>query len=172
MINLPVLVLNQNYEPLQICRVRRAIVLIYQGKAEMLENGVGFIHTASNVFPVPSVIRLAYIIRRPRPVPKLTRQEIFNRDNYTCQYCGLKVKPLTIDHIIPRYRGGQHTWENVVAACPACNRRKAGRTPAEAGMKLKNQPVRPRYRRLSLIAPYQHHPTATEWRKYLPEERN
>jgi 5-methylcytosine-specific restriction endonuclease McrA len=172
MINLPVLVLNQNYEPLQICRVRRAIVLLYQGKAEMLENGVGYIQTAADSFPIPSVIRLAYIIKRPRPVPKLTRQEIFNRDNHTCQYCGQKVKALTIDHIIPRYRGGQHTWENVVAACPHCNRRKAGRTPEEAGMRLLSHPVKPRYRHLSMVERYRNQPTAGEWQKYLPERNN
>jgi 5-methylcytosine-specific restriction endonuclease McrA len=137
----------------------------------MLEFGVGFIQSASDTFPVPSVIRLAYVVRRPRPVPKLTRQEIFNRDKRTCQYCGRQVKPLTIDHVIPRYRGGQHAWENVVTACTACNRRKAGRTPAEAGMKLLNHPVRP-HARLSLLAPYRHQPTASEWRKYLPEENN
>ncbi len=171
MINLPVLVLNQNYEPLHICKVRRAIVLLYQGKAEMLENGVGFIQSVSDVFPVPSVIRLAYIIRRPRPAPKLTRHEIFNRDHHTCQYCGRAVKPLTIDHVIPRYRGGQHSWENVVTACTACNRRKAGRTPGEAGMKLIHQPVHPRSR-FSLLTPYRHQPTASEWQKYLPPEKN
>ena len=172
MINLPVLVLNQNYEPLQVCRVRRAVVLLYQGKAEMLENGVGFIQTATTVFPVPSVIRLACFIRRPRPVPKLTRREIFNRDHHICQYCGQATSHMTIDHVLPRFRGGQHTWENVVAACPACNRRKAGRTPAEAGMKLLNQPVKPSYGHYSPVSAYRRHPITDEWQKYLPAEKN
>ena len=145
MINLPVLVLNQSYEPLNICRVRRAVVLLYQNKAEMLENGSGFIHSANCDFPVPSVIRLASMIKRPhRPERKLTRLEVFKRDQYTCQYCGKETRQLTLDHVIPRYRGGQHTWENVVSACVPCNRRKAGRTPEEAGMRLIHRPAPPR----------------------------
>ncbi len=111
MINFPVLVLNQSYEPLNVCRVRRAVVLLYRGKAEMLENGTGFIHSATYTFPVPSVIRLAYMIKRPRPERKLTRLEVFNRDQYTCQYCGKETRQLTLDHIIPRYQGGEHVWE-------------------------------------------------------------
>ena len=126
MINFPVLVLNQSYEPLNICRVRRAIVLLYQNKAEMLENGSGFIRSANSEFQVPSVIRLARIIRRPpRLGRKLTRLEVFKRDHYTCQYCGKESRQLTLDHVIPRYRDGQHSWENVVSACVPCNRRKA-----------------------------------------------
>ena len=120
MVDLPVLVLNQNYEPLNVCRVRRAVVLLYQGKAEMLENGVGLIHSANQSFPVPSVIRLPYLIKRPfRSEKKLTRLEVFQRDKYTCQYCGKQTRQLTLDHVIPRHRGGQHTWENVVSACTA-----------------------------------------------------
>ncbi|MFC1870920.1 HNH endonuclease [Chloroflexota bacterium] len=171
MINLPVLVLNQNYEPINVCRVRRAIVLLYQGKAEMLEDGAGFIQTTNDRFPVPSVIRLAHLIRRPRPVSKLTRTEIFRRDHYTCQYCGKVIKPLTIDHVIPRFRGGKHVWENVVSACVACNRHKASRTPAEADMKLLHQPSRPKYT-LSFINGYEQLKTGSEWFKYLPPEKN
>ncbi len=136
MINLPVLVLNQNYEPLNICRARRAVVLVYCGKAEMLEDGSGFIHSIGQIFSVPSVIRLAYMIKRPRPKRKLTRLEVYNRDQYICQYCGKESRQLTLDHVIPRYRGGEHTWENVVSACIPCNRHKAGRTPEQAGMRL------------------------------------
>src|SRR5512134_3626110 len=134
MINLPVLVLNQSYEPLNICRVRRAVVLIYQNKAELVENGAGVIHSISGDVPVPTVIRMASMVRRPpRTIRRLTRLEIFKRDNYTCQYCGKETTHLTLDHVIPRYRHGEHTWENIVAVCPHCNRRKAGRTPQEAG---------------------------------------
>ena len=125
MLNLPVLVLNQNYEPLAVCRARRAVVLLFQGKAEMLENGVGFVHSAYEIFALPSVIRIDRMIKRPRRERKLTRFEIFNRDHYTCQYCGKETRQLTLDHVIPRYRDGQHTWENVVSACVSCNRRKA-----------------------------------------------
>jgi 5-methylcytosine-specific restriction endonuclease McrA len=168
MINLPVLVLNQNYEPLNICRVRRAIMLMYRGKAEMLENGSGFIQSTSYMFPVPSVIRLAYFIKRPRPQRRLTRLEVFNRDQYTCQYCGKGIRQLTLDHVIPRYRDGQHTWENVVSACIPCNRRKAGRTPEQAGMRLLSRPSPPRGNLLFYI-PYHYRLTQNEWQKYLPQ---
>lgn len=168
MINYPVLVLNQSYEPLTVCRARRAVVLIFQGKAEMLENGVGFIHSIRETIPLPSVIRLARLIKRPRRKRKLTRFEIFNRDRYTCQYCGQKTRQLTLDHIIPRYRGGQHTWENVVSACIACNRRKAGRTPREANMKLIRLPSPPSGSPFFII-PYHYLQRQDEWRKYLPQ---
>jgi 5-methylcytosine-specific restriction endonuclease McrA len=169
MINLPVLVLNQSYEPLNICRVRRAVVLLYQNKAEMLENGSGFIHSAVWEFPVPSVIRLAAMIKRPfRRGRKLTRIEVFQRDQFTCQYCGKETRQLTLDHVTPRYRGGQHTWENVVSACVPCNRRKAGRTPKEAGMKLIGQPTQPRDHGHFYIPAYYPH-VRSEWQKYLPQ---
>lgn len=169
MINLPVLVLNQGYEPLNVCRVRRAIVLLQQNRAEMLENGSGFIHSASFEFPVPSVIRLASMVRRPHRLErKLTRLEVFRRDQHTCQYCGRQSRQLTLDHVVPRYRGGEHTWENVVSACVPCNRRKAGRTPQEAGMKLVHQPSVPHDSAFFYI--YAHYPHfRQEWRKYLPQ---
>ena len=167
LVNLSVLVLNQSYEPLNICRVRRAVLLLYHSKAEMLENGSGFIHSASFDFPVPSVIRLAYVVKRPRPVRKLTRIEIFNRDQYTCQYCGKEARELTLDHVIPRYQGGKHTWENVVSACVACNRRKAGRTPEQAGMRLIRRPAPP-HDGPSFYVPYHYQKIRAEWQKYLP----
>ncbi len=167
MINLPVLVLNQSYEPLNICRLRRAVMLIYQDKAEMLENGAGYIHSATRIFPAPSVIRLDALVKRPhRTEHKLTRTEIFKRDHNTCQYCGKESRQLTLDHVIPRYRGGPHTWENVVSACASCNRRKAGRTPQEAGMKLLHLPVRPHNGGLFYV-PAQYFPLRREWQKYL-----
>jgi 5-methylcytosine-specific restriction endonuclease McrA len=167
MINLPVLVLNQNYEPLNICRARRAVVLVYCGKAEMLEDGSGFIHSVGQIFSVPSVIRLAYMIKRPRPKRKLTRLEVFNRDQYTCQYCGKESRQLTLDHVIPRYRGGEHTWENVVSACIPCNRHKAGRTPEQAGMRLVCRPSPPRDQ-LPFYIPLQLK-SQLQWQKYLPQ---
>ncbi len=167
-INFPVLVLNQNYEPLNVCRVRRAVVLIYRGGAEMLEDGTGFIHSANRAFQVPSVIRLACMIKRPRPQRKLTRLEVFHRDHYTCQYCGRETRQLTLDHVVPRYRGGQHTWENVVSACTACNRRKAGKTPSEARMELIHPPSPPRGN-LPFYIPYHYLQTQDVWQKYLPQ---
>jgi len=167
-INLPVLVLNQSYEPLNVCRVRRAVVLMQHGKAEMLENGAGFIHAASSDFPMPSVIRLAHLIKRPRPQRKLTRLEIFHRDHYTCQYCGKQAGQLTLDHVIPRYRNGEHSWENVVSACISCNRRKAGKTPEEAGMKLIHKPAPPRGDTYFYI-PHCYRQSQSQWQKYLPQ---
>ena len=171
MINLPVLVLNQSYEPLAVCRARRAVVLVFEGKAEMLEDGLGYIHSISRTYPLPSVIRLARMVKRPRRQRKMSRFEIFNRDKYTCQYCGQKTRQLTLDHVIPRYRGGQHTWGNVVSACVACNRHKAGRTPEEAHMKLIKTPSPPSDNHYYVI-PYHHLDKRDEWRKYLPQQPN
>jgi 5-methylcytosine-specific restriction endonuclease McrA len=138
-----VLVLNANFEPLNVCAVRRAIGLILQEKASLVQNGRGEVHTVSQTFPLPSVIRLEAMVSRPRPRVPLTKREILRRDNYTCQYCGRNTGALTIDHVIPRSRGGQHTWNNVVAACPSCNHRKGGRTLEESGMHLLRQPKEP-----------------------------
>jgi 5-methylcytosine-specific restriction endonuclease McrA len=164
--DLACLVLNQSYEPLNVCLVRRALTLIFNGKAEMVENGSGYIYTARASFPVPTVIRLSYLIKRPFPQPRLTRSEIFHRDHYTCQYCGKKNSQLTIDHVVPRNQNGKHTWENLVTACAACNRRKAGRTPEQAHMKLLKKPVRPSSSIFCCI-PYHYLETQINWRKYI-----
>jgi 5-methylcytosine-specific restriction endonuclease McrA len=165
LVNMPVLVLNQSYEPLNICRVRRAVVLIQVGKAELLENGAGELHTSVDTVEIPSVIRLGAMVRRPRTERKMTRFEIFHRDNYTCQYCGRQTHQLTLDHIIPKHAGGPHTWENVVSACVHCNRRKAGKMPAEAGMKLLRRPTKP-YSHSLFNIPFQLR-DKQEWQKYL-----
>jgi 5-methylcytosine-specific restriction endonuclease McrA len=139
----PVLVLNANFEPINICNTRRAIGLILSGKADMVMNGRGNIHTVSLTVPRPSVIRLDMMVHRPRPRVKLTRREVFRRDNYTCQYCGRHAADLTLDHILPKHLGGEHAWTNVVAACPNCNHRKGGRQLAEAHMVLLQIPKEP-----------------------------
>lgn len=131
-----VLVLNQNYEPLNVCSWQRAFVLVALTKAEVLEFGRRPIRTVAVAFPRPSVIRLMHMVRRPRSVVKLTRREIFVRDNYTCQYCGQRSRDLTVDHVMPKHRGGRHAWENLVSACKGCNHRKGGKTPEEARMLL------------------------------------
>ena len=163
-----VLVLNQNYEPLNVCNARRAFVLVDRGKAEVLENGQGYLRSPSFVFEIPSVIRLVYIIRRPRPRGRLCRRDVFLRDRYTCQYCGRRTRDLTLDHVLPRYRGGEHTWENVVSACTACNRRKAGKTPKEAGMKLSQQPAPPKGGSFFYM-PRGHQQIHSQWQKYQPQ---
>jgi 5-methylcytosine-specific restriction endonuclease McrA len=142
--NEPVLVLNGNYEPINVCTTRRAMGLILADKAMALENGRGIIRTISHNYERPSVIRLFYVVRSPRPRVRLCKREILRRDNHRCQYCGRETSQLTLDHIVPRHRGGEHSWENLVAACPQCNRRKGGRTLVEAHMKLLRQPHEPR----------------------------
>lgn len=139
----PVLVLNANFEPINICSTRRAMGLLLTGKADMVVNGRGYIRTISELLPRPSVIRLESQVHRPRPHVKLTRREVFRRDNYTCQYCGKHDGGLTVDHVLPRHLGGQHTWTNVVAACPSCNHHKGGRKLEESHMVLQHKPKEP-----------------------------
>jgi 5-methylcytosine-specific restriction endonuclease McrA len=139
----PVLVLNANYEPLNVCTTRRALGLMSAEKASLVLNGRGYIQSVSALFPAPSVIRLERMIKRPHPEVRLSKQEVFRRDNYTCQYCGRPASKLTLDHITPKHMGGLHSWENLVAACPACNHRKGGRTLEQANMRLLRSPAAP-----------------------------
>jgi len=139
----PVLVLNANFEPINVCTTRRAMGLVLNGKASLVMNGRGEVHTVSAVFPRPSIIRLDRMIKRPRLTVRLTKREILRRDEFTCQYCGQKVPYLTIDHVVPRRLGGSHAWENLVAACPSCNHRKGGRTLEQVQMRLLHPPKEP-----------------------------
>jgi 5-methylcytosine-specific restriction endonuclease McrA len=160
-----VLVLNANFEPINVCDMRRAIGLLLAQKASLVVNGRGEIRTIGRAFPRPSVIRLEHMIHRPRPAVKLTRREVFRRDNFTCQYCGKRASNLTIDHVTPRHLGGRHTWDNVVTACSYCNHRKGGRTLAEANMTLLHVPVEPPR---SALYVYGRHLTSNhEWEPYL-----
>ncbi len=161
-----VLVLNQNYEPLNVCNARRAIVLVDGGKAEVLEvDGVVF-RSPSRTIRVPSVIRLNHLIKRPRPRVRLTRREVFLRDQHTCQYCGVRTKDLTLDHVVPKHRGGRHEWENLVSACRACNHRKGGKTIEEAKMSLRRPPTEPRATPQYLFQQYLGE--YESWRKFIP----
>jgi len=162
-----VLVLNQNYEPLNICAWQRAVSLIYVGKALMLEHDSRVLHSPSVTIPMPSVIRIARQIKRPLPEVKLSRQSLMARDRYTCQYCGKKSKHLTVDHVIPRERGGRHDWDNLVACCMACNNRKRNRTPREADMSLIRQPSRPRFIPYLSFATMRQALQNEVWRDYL-----
>jgi 5-methylcytosine-specific restriction endonuclease McrA len=138
------LVLNQNYEPLNVCSVRRAFVLVFGGKADVLEaDDAPILGAEERVYTTPSVIRLKHHVSRPLPRPRLTRREIFTRDRDRCQYCGKHGGDLTLDHVVPKHRGGEHIWENLVTACRSCNHRKGGRTPTEARMQLIREPHRP-----------------------------
>ncbi|QEY32199.1 HNH endonuclease [Synechococcus sp. RSCCF101] len=135
-----VLVLNASYEPLNITSWRRAMVMLIKGKA------VGLEHDSSRLIrpdiTLPTVIRLRQYVRVPFRELPLTRRNVFQRDGHRCQYCGVS-EPLSIDHVLPRSRGGADVWENVVTACLRCNVRKGNRTPQEAGMPLHRAPRRP-----------------------------
>jgi len=165
LIHAPVLVLNLNYVPLNICNVRRAVILVGKGKAELLENHRGQLRTVSSLVDVPSIIRLVYLVKKPFLPRKLSKKEVFLRDKFTCQYCGKKVPDLTLDHVVPRRQHGSHTWENVVAACNRCNLRKAGRTPAEANMLLKTVPRAPDPNPYLIL---QNRTLLDEWLPYVP----
>jgi 5-methylcytosine-specific restriction endonuclease McrA len=162
-----VLLLNSNYEPLNVCDVRRAFRLLFGEKAEVIEYDHHEIRTTRAVFRAPSVIRLQYLIKRPRPRVRLSRREIFVRDGHTCQYCGRQTHDLTLDHVVPRHRGGGHSWDNLVAACKPCNHHKGGRVPAEARMRLLRPPREPRSDVYSLFSPYLADPRNEAWRTYL-----
>jgi 5-methylcytosine-specific restriction endonuclease McrA len=161
----PVLVLNANFAPINVCTTRRAIVLVLTGKASLVINGRGYIKTISRTYPRPSIIRLGTMIKRPRPRVSLNRREILRRDNYTCQYCGTRTGNLTIDHVYPKHLGGEHSWENLVTACSVCNHIKGGRTLDQAGLQLRSTPREP-----SLSAEYifsRHTKQNLEWVPFL-----
>ena len=143
MLSKSVLVLNQNYEPLSICSVRRALILIFRGKAHAVELADEIIRSVAQEFPVPSVVRLELYIHAPRRRVVLSKRNILKRDNHQCQYCGATDKKLTLDHIIPRKFGGQETWENLVCACVACNNKKGDYRPDQVGLQLLRKPKRP-----------------------------
>ena len=161
----PVLVLNLNYVPINISTARRAIILVGKGKAELLEQRDVHVRTISQNVDVPSIIRLSYLVKRPFVPSKLSKKEIFLRDQYTCQYCGIKSAELTLDHVIPRRQKGAHTWENVVAACSKCNLKKAGFTPEEAKMRLLREPKIPQPNPYRML---QERTILDEWKPYLP----
>jgi 5-methylcytosine-specific restriction endonuclease McrA len=140
-----VLVLNASYEPINVCNIRRATVLVLKERAEVIERGEGALHSERLVFQRPCVIRLIRYVRVPRNVHrrKITRKAVLARDAWTCQYCGSQSHGLTVDHVIPRSRGGESVWENIVASCAPCNRKKANLTPREARMHPRNHPRPP-----------------------------
>ena len=165
LVQAPALVLNLNYVPLNVCTVRRAIVLVDKGKAELLENHQADLHTVSSVIEAPSIVRLVYLVRKPLLPRKLSKKEVFLRDRVTCQYGGKKAPDLTVDHVVPRRQGGGNSWDNVVAACNRCNLRKAGRTPMEARMTLGKAPKAPDPNPYLIL---QNRVILEEWRQYLP----
>ena len=143
LLQMPVLVLNASYEPINICGARRALVLVLKGVARTEEEQGSTLHAQRNRVAMPSVIRLLEYRRIPHQTRALSRKNILLRDRNTCQYCGVVLPPgeLTLDHVLPRSRGGNSTWENLVACCHACNRRKGNRLLSELDdMKLNREP--------------------------------
>ena len=159
-----VLVLNQDYSPLTVCTAERAFLLIYADKAERVHDDPDLtLRTVSSEFKIPSVIRLQKYIYVPYKSVLLSRQNVFKRDRHQCQYCG-STKDLTLDHVMPRSRGGDSTWHNLTTACKKCNSYKGDRTPEEAEMPLSTQPFKPSY--VMFVRNFSGF-TSEEWLTYL-----
>jgi 5-methylcytosine-specific restriction endonuclease McrA len=139
-----VLVLNATYEPINVCTVRRAVVLLLKDKAEVIEHAELKLHSANTTMSRPVVIRLVTYVRIPRDTHrrKITRRAVFARDDWTCQYCGSRSN-LTVDHVVPRSKGGASSWDNIVASCAPCNRRKGNALLNHTEMKLVRKPKTP-----------------------------
>jgi 5-methylcytosine-specific restriction endonuclease McrA len=157
------LVLNATYEPLCVVASRRALILVMSDKAEILHAGRGLFRSEKVAYPEPSVVRLTHFVKVPfRARVALNRRAVFARDGNRCQYCGAAAENL--DHVVPRSKGGPHTWENVVAACRPCNTRKEDRLLADSGLKLRNRPAAPRARAWVVMAAGASRP---DWEPYL-----
>lgn len=165
--NSSVLVLHQDYRPVNVTSVRRAMRLLYLGKVQVVRSDSRCLRTVDAVYEVPSVVRLTRSMKRPAPQLKLTRKGVLARDHHTCQYCGAQGGALTLDHVIPRDRGGEHDWENVVGCCLACNNRKGNQTPHEAGLRLLRQPRKPRYVPYFSFPKFMAALQRAEWREFL-----
>lgn len=164
-----VLVLNSNFEPLNVCNARRAMSMLLLGKAETIVAHDEPMRTAKGAVDAPSVVKMRYQVRRPMPQLRLSRHAVLARDDYTCQYCGIKTRQeMTIDHILPRWAGGPHTWDNLVACCRRCNLRKGDKTPQQANMKLARKPKRPHFIPYLSLPLYLRAQVRAEWRDYLP----
>jgi 5-methylcytosine-specific restriction endonuclease McrA len=163
-----VLILNSDYEPLNVCNVRRAIALVSLGKADILHTSEHVIRTYTGVLASPSVLKLRHQVRRPLPQLRLSRRSVFARDNYTCQYCGITGRDLTIDHVVPKRLGGPATWENLVTCCRRCNSKKGDKVLHQTAMRLRKEPKRPRYVPYISLAKYVAGQKNEVWRTYLP----
>jgi len=163
-----VLLLNITYEPLKIINWKKAMTMLFLGKVEVIEQYDREIHSVSFTIKLPSVVRLLRLVKRPKSPVKFSRQNIYARDRYQCQYCGgrFAAEDLTYDHIIPKSRGGKTKWQNIVTCCVDCNRRKGGRTPAEASMQLIRQPNLPTWVPAIRIT-ISFHKVPDSWRDYL-----
>ena len=164
------LVLNYSYEPLQFCSAKRAIIMVLTGRAEFLESDGFVVRSPSTTFRLPAVIRVLKMVKRAhRKGVSFSKKNILRRDNFTCQYCGVSNHSLTVDHIMPRSRGGKTSWTNVVVACKPCNLKKGSQTPSETGMKLIRKPAKPEYQWPLFLIPTSHKSHLEIWQKYLPK---
>ena len=140
-----VLVLNADFTPLTVCTTERAFLLMYLDKADMVSDVKNKrLRTVQNSFPYPSIIKIRQYIHVPYKSVVLTRHNVFKRDNHSCQYCGSN-KDLTLDHLIPKSKGGKSSWTNLVTACKNCNAHKGNYAPEEVGLQLAKKPIRPSY---------------------------
>lgn len=162
------LVLNGDYSPLNVCTAMKGAKMVFTGRAELVEGRINGLRTVSARYPIPTVVKINHRIRLKHIRVRLSRKAILSRDRYTCQYCGSMGPSMTVDHLNPKHRGGEFTWENLVCACPRCNSRKADRTLSEAGMKVLNRPKEPGYFALSLLYHTQKGRPDEVWGKYLP----
>jgi len=162
------LVLSQGFEPVNIISWKQAITLLFLGKVEVIEEYDRDIKTTSLVIKIPAVVRLLSVLRRHKKPVKFSRINIYGRDKYTCQYCGTKkpISDLTYDHVVPRAQGGKTTWTNIATCCEDCNRRKANRTPLQAGMRLLKTPVQPVSMSV-LVVTVSRESVPDAWRDYL-----
>ena len=163
-----VLVLNNSYEPINVCNARRALRMMLLGKAETIEAEDEFwIRSEYLKLRLPIVIRLLRYVNTPRQaeVP-FSKKNVFRRDHYSCQYCGAAGE-LTLDHIVPRSRGGRTNWDNIVCCCRRCNARKGNRLPGEVGMFLIRPAHKPRYYPFQWMSPRMAGGSHLQWRKYL-----
>ncbi|MBY0371579.1 HNH endonuclease [bacterium] len=163
------LLLNAGYEPLRIIGWQRAFVLLFQGKAELLEQYGACIRTVNTEFPIPAVLRLNRWVnlKRQSPVIRFSRANVYLRDDHRCQYCYQRYtdRELTLDHVMPVVRGGKKTWENIVTACIRCNQRKGDRKPEEVGLKLLRLPSVPKLLPGIAVSRSKTHPEI--WEPYL-----
>lgn len=166
-----VLLLNATYKPLHIVSWKRVVRLLTAGKVEVVEESDREIRSLSVVFRIPSVVRLLRYVHYRQPPPKVSRANVYARDDFRCAYCGREheARALSVDHVVPKAQGGTTSWENVVTACVPCNVKKANRTPAQAHMTLRRQPTRPD-RLNSLVLTFGRHVPPT-WRNYVPSLR-
>ena len=162
------LVLNGDYSPLNVCTALKGAKMVFSGRAEVVEGRINGLRTVTDQYPIPTVVRIHHRVRLGKFRVRLSRKAVLFRDRYTCQYCGSSGPHMTVDHLVPKHKGGEFKWENLVCACPRCNSRKADRTLTEAGMKVISRPKEPGYFALSLLYHTQRRRPDDTWGKYLP----